>query len=189
MKIDAILRDTRISGVILIVLLLLVWQLSAMYVVISPTWPTVTRIFEAWTENMFDGTLPKHILATFWRQMLGYGLAIVLGVGLGLVMGYFRPLYNLFEPLVEVLRPIPGPAYLPILVLFVTHDLDEALYLAQRVILLSASPGTIAETVEVPLAYPRRQIETRSEETYLHLREHLYRNMVKQVMAGREIAP
>ena len=52
-------------------------------------------------------------------------------------------------------------------VLFVTHDLDEALYLAQRVILLSASPGTIAEKVEVPLAYPRRQIETRSEQTYL----------------------
>ena len=40
-------------------------------------------------------------------------------VGLGLAMGYFRPLYNLFEPLVEVLRPIPGPAYLPVLVLFV----------------------------------------------------------------------
>ncbi len=32
---------------------------------------------------------------------------------------YYRALYNLFEPLVEVLRPIPGPAYLPILVLFV----------------------------------------------------------------------
>ena len=70
-----------------------------------------------------------------------------------------------------------------------THDLDEALYLAQRVVLLSASPGTIAETVEVPLSYPRRQIETRSEQTYLHLREHLYRNMVKQVMAGREDTP
>jgi NitT/TauT family transport system ATP-binding protein len=74
-------------------------------------------------------------------------------------------------------------------VLFVTHDLDEALYLAQRVILLSASPGTIAETVAVPLAYPRRQIETRSEQTYLQLREHLYRNMVAQVMAGRTDGP
>ena len=37
---------------------------------------------------------------------------------------------------------------LQLTVLFVTHDLDEALYLAQRVIMLSASPGTIAETVE-----------------------------------------
>jgi NitT/TauT family transport system ATP-binding protein len=70
-------------------------------------------------------------------------------------------------------------------ILFVTHDLDEALYLGQRVIMLSASPGTIAEDVDVPLAYPRRQIETRSDKTYLELRERLYRNMVTQVMAGR----
>src|SRR6266478_5551308 len=48
-------------------------------------------------------------------------------------------------------------------ILFVTHDLDEALYVAQRVILLSASPGTIAQNVAVLLPYPRRQIETRSE--------------------------
>ena len=70
-------------------------------------------------------------------------------------------------------------------ILFVTHDLDEALYLAQRVILLSASPGTIAEEVEVPLPYPRQQIETRSDTRYLGLRERLYRSMVAQVMAGR----
>src|SRR5690349_8992630 len=70
-------------------------------------------------------------------------------------------------------------------ILFVTHDLDEALYLGQRVLMLSASPGTIAEDVTVPLAYPRRQIETRSDPVYLELRERLYRNMVAQVMAGR----
>ena len=49
--------------------------------------------------------------------MLGYGLAVVIGITIGLAMGYYRLLYNLFEPLVEALRPIPGPAYLPILVL------------------------------------------------------------------------
>jgi len=76
-------------------------------------------------------------------------------------------------------------ADLGLTILFVTHDLDEALYLAQRVIMLSASPGTIAEMVDVPLPYPRRQIETRSDPTYLGLRERLYRSMVAQVMAGR----
>ena len=71
-------------------------------------------------------------------------------------------------------------------ILFVTHDLDEALYLAQRVIMLSASPGTIAQQVDVPLAYPRHQVETRKDATYLDLRERLYRSMVEQVMASRE---
>jgi NitT/TauT family transport system ATP-binding protein len=73
-------------------------------------------------------------------------------------------------------------------ILFVTHDLDEALYLAQRVIVLTASPGNIADSVDVPLAYPRRQVETRSERAYLELRERLYGTMVAQVMAGRKAA-
>jgi NitT/TauT family transport system permease protein len=124
-------RDSRLSGVALIVLLLVLWQLSALYVVDTPTWPPVTRILEAWWENLADGTLERHILATLWRQMLGYGISVVLGVGFGLAMGYFRPLYNLFEPLVEVLRPIPGPAYLPVLVLFVGigHEMKVVLIL------------------------------------------------------------
>ena len=113
------LRDSRLSGIIVIGLLLLLWQLSAVYLVDTPTWPPVSSIAQAWVTNIADGTLPRHLLATFWRQMLGYVLAVIFGIALGLAMGYFRVLYNLFEPLVEVLRPIPGPAYLPVLVLFV----------------------------------------------------------------------
>jgi ABC-type nitrate/sulfonate/bicarbonate transport system permease component len=125
------LLDSRISGLLLIVLLLVLWQVSALYLMRTPTWPPVTRVFEAWFENVADGTLITHLLATLWRQMLGYGLAVVLGVAFGLAMGYYRPLYNLFEPLVEVLRPIPGPAYLPVLVLFVGigHEMKVVLIL------------------------------------------------------------
>jgi ABC-type nitrate/sulfonate/bicarbonate transport system permease component len=113
------LETSRVSGVILILLLLVLWQFSAVYVMDTPTWPPVTRIFAAWYENVADGTLIMHLLATLWRQMLGYSLAVTLGITLGLAMGYYRILNNLFEPLVEVFRPIPGPAYLPVLVLFV----------------------------------------------------------------------
>jgi NitT/TauT family transport system ATP-binding protein len=74
---------------------------------------------------------------------------------------------------------------LKLTILFVTHDLDEALYLAQRVIVLSASPGRIAEVVSVPLAYPRNQVATRSDPRYLKLRERLYSVMVEQVTAAR----
>jgi len=147
-RLRSILLDSRVAGVILIALLLACWQLSAMYLVKSPTWPTVTRIFEAWIENFADGTLPRHMVATFWRQMLGYGLAVVIGVTLGLAMGYYRVLYNLFEPLVEVLRPIPGPAYLPVLVLFVGigHEMKVVLILLASVfpILLNTYSGVRA---------------------------------------------
>ena len=110
---------SRVSGLVLILLLLALWQFTALYIVDTPTWPPVTEIVRVWLANVFDGTLIHHLLATLWRQILGYALATVFGIGLGLAMGYYRALYNLFEPLVEILRPIPGPAYLPVLVLFV----------------------------------------------------------------------
>jgi len=112
-------ETSRGSGVILILLLLCFWQYSALYIMDTPTWPPVTRILAALYENIIDGTLIVNLLATLWRQMLGYWLAVVLGVSLGLAIGYYRFAYNLLEPLIEVFRPIPGPAYLPVLVLFV----------------------------------------------------------------------
>jgi NitT/TauT family transport system ATP-binding protein len=65
-------------------------------------------------------------------------------------------------------------------VVFVTHDLDEALYLAQRVIMLGRSPGHVADIIDVPLDYPRHQIQTRSHPTYLQLRERLFALMTAE---------
>ncbi len=113
------LQTSRGSGVILILLLLALWQYSALYVMDTPTWPPVTRILQAWLSDLLDGSLVTNLFATFWRQMLGYWLAVLLGVGVGLAMGYYRIAYNVMEPLIEIFRPIPGPAYLPVLVLFV----------------------------------------------------------------------
>jgi len=50
--------------------------------------------------------------------MIGYLLAAGIGVVLGLMMGYYKPVYCLFEPIVELLRPIPSPAYIPVIILF-----------------------------------------------------------------------
>lgn len=125
------LSQSRLSGVLLIVLLLGGSQYSALYLIHRPTWPPLTLVWTTWLTNMADGTLLGHLGATFWRQMVGYSIAAVLGIGFGLVMGYFRILYNLFEPLVEILRPIPGAAYLPVLVLFVGigHEMKVILIL------------------------------------------------------------
>ena len=59
----------------------------------------------------------EHILATLSRMAVGYGLAAVLGIALGLVMGRWRAVYELFEPLVEFVRPMPPVALIPILLL------------------------------------------------------------------------
>jgi NitT/TauT family transport system ATP-binding protein len=59
-------------------------------------------------------------------------------------------------------------------ILFVTHDLDEALYLSDRVIALASQPGRIAQIVDIPLPRPRSQVATREHPSYLPLRRVLF---------------
>ena len=58
-------------------------------------------------------------------------------------------------------------------VVFVTHDIDEAIYLADRIVVLSTSPGRVAEIVAVTLPRPRDQIATKADEAFARYREHL----------------
>src|ERR1700733_9017336 len=51
-----------------------------------------------------------------------------------------------------------------ITVVFITHDLDEAVFLADRILVLSAHPGELQELIEVPLERPRRAAQFNSEE-------------------------
>ncbi len=56
----------------------------------------------------------------------------------------------------------------------VTHDVDEAVYLSDRVIVLSSTPATVRMELTVDLAKPRDQIQTRSHKRFIALRSELY---------------
>ncbi|GAB3618190.1 ABC transporter ATP-binding protein [Okibacterium endophyticum] len=62
---------------------------------------------------------------------------------------------------------------LGITVVLVTHDIDEAIYLSDRIVVLSKNPSVVKEIVEVPLGDVRSQVETRSSEEFLRLRNRL----------------
>ena len=68
-------------------------------------------------------------------------------------------------------------------VLFITHDLDEAIALADRVIILSAGPGThpIGE-FSVPLARPRDVTEIRTHPTFIELHKHIWNVLRNEVL-------
>jgi NitT/TauT family transport system ATP-binding protein len=70
-------------------------------------------------------------------------------------------------------------------IVFVTHDIDEAIYLSERVVVLTRAPAHISRTVEVALPRPRRQIETKEHPTYLEYR----RLILDDVMAQTRPAP
>ena len=59
-------------------------------------------------------------------------------------------------------------------VLFVTHDIEEAIYLSDTIILLKGSPAHIAQRIRIDLPRPRDQIVTKEQGEYLRLRHQLY---------------
>src|SRR5699024_8999767 len=60
-------------------------------------------------------------------------------------------------------------------ILFVTHDITESVYLADRVLVLSSSPATVKEVVDVPMPFPRDQISTKERDDFIYLRSHVAR--------------
>jgi NitT/TauT family transport system ATP-binding protein len=71
----------------------------------------------------------------------------------------------------EVLRMA---AQLEMTMLFVTHDLEEALYIGTRVIALRGTPGRIVAALDVSLPFPRNQVKTREHPEFLRLRRELF---------------
>ncbi len=61
-----------------------------------------------------------------------------------------------------------------ITILFVTHDIDEAVYLGERVLVLSASPTVVQEQLKVDLPAERDQLHTRVDPRFAELRTHVY---------------
>jgi NitT/TauT family transport system ATP-binding protein len=69
-------------------------------------------------------------------------------------------------------------------IVLVTHDIDEAVYLSDKVIVLSGRPATVAATVRVPLAGERDQIRTKSMPEFLELRAQIHNMIMRPAAAG-----
>ncbi|HYU19877.1 MAG TPA: ABC transporter ATP-binding protein [Chloroflexota bacterium] len=74
-------------------------------------------------------------------------------------------------------------------VVFVTHSLDEALFLADRIILLGPRPATVDEVLEVPLQRPRWEYDVRAQVQYVDMRAHLWARIRTMVGGQPEFMP
>lgn len=68
---------------------------------------------------------------------------------------------------------------------FITHDVEEAIILAQRVIIMSARPGRIKEIVEVNIPHPRTQ-ETKMTPEFIELKNHIWSQVYREYLDNRK---
>jgi NitT/TauT family transport system permease protein len=95
------------------------WEIVA-YSGFLPTrlFPPIETIAATFVRLTLNGILLHHALDTVIRLLAGFGLAAVVGVTLGILMGRFRLAEDVFLPLVSIAAPIPGLAYAPLFLLW-----------------------------------------------------------------------
>ena len=107
----------RWSPWLLLAFVLVLWQVICVGFEVSEfIFPSPSRIWNQFWE--FKGTIAAHAWRTYWVTMAGFGLAIVVGVLLGFVIGSSRLAYAAVYPLMTAFNALPKAAFVPILVVW-----------------------------------------------------------------------
>ena len=107
----------KCSPWVLLIAVIVLWQVLCTGLNVSEfIFPSPLRIAEQLNE--FKGIIAGHAWRTFWVTMSGFGLAIVVGVLLGFVIGSSRLAYAAVYPLMTAFNALPKAAFVPILVVW-----------------------------------------------------------------------
>ena len=110
-------HSERWAPLLLLVVIIILWQvLTAGLGVSEFIFPSPWRIWEQTIEN--KALILSHAWRTFWVTMVGFGLAIIVGVLLGFLIGSSRLAYASVYPLMTAFNALPKAAFVPILVVW-----------------------------------------------------------------------
>ncbi len=174
-----------LPGIAVIALLLVAWWL-AVRATGSVIFPTPWQVATGTLELVRDGTLWEHIGASLGRVGAGFALAVLVGVPLGLWMGWKRGAHDTLNPLFQILRPISPIAWIPIAILWFGVGNASPVYL----IFISSVFPMVVQTVAGVHAIEKRYL--RAAENFGVSRTTLFTQVVfpatlPQVIVGMRI--
>jgi ABC-type nitrate/sulfonate/bicarbonate transport system permease component len=112
-------NEKWLLGTISMSVFLLVWEAVVAFGWVNPLFTSSpSRIWHAAEEMFSDGSIYEHIEVSGYEFIVGYGLAIVLGVPLGILMGWYSRVNAVLEPFVSALYATPRIALLPLILIW-----------------------------------------------------------------------
>jgi len=97
---------------------LLLWWLVSTFGVDPKFLPSPVSVIQAFQRLWRSGELPIDIVASLWRVGVGFLLAVAVSIPIGLLMGSFASIRALLEPAFGLMRYMPAPAFIPLLILY-----------------------------------------------------------------------
>ncbi len=136
------------------VVVILGWQLIVTLTG-STIFPKPTQIVTGIIELARRGMLLKYVVASLFRVSAGFLLALLIGIPLGLILGWFVRAYYAFNPAIQVLRPISPIAWIPLAILwFGVSDLAP-IFLIFLASLFPITTATMAAVQNINFVYLR----------------------------------
>jgi NitT/TauT family transport system permease protein len=103
---------------IVILLLLILWEIAPRVGLVDPVFfPPFSQVVGAWVSLVVTGELWIHFRASIMRSLIGFGLAIIIAIPLGLLIGWYPLARNLLNPVLEIFRNTAALALLPVFIL------------------------------------------------------------------------
>jgi NitT/TauT family transport system permease protein len=112
---------------------ILVWQLACTYkfnlFIRFDNVPSPLVVLAALVKHLHEAKFYIHILVSMKRIIIGFAMATVIGICLGVVMGRSRLARNIVVPHIEILRPIPAVAWIPLAILMWPTEESSIIYI------------------------------------------------------------
>ena len=102
------------------IILLGLWSLLTYTKMVDPLFlPTPTSIITSGITLFTQFNFTNDIVVTMYRVLVGFGLALLIGVPLGIFMGTYKVVEGFFEPMVSFVRYMPVSAFIPLFILWI----------------------------------------------------------------------
>ncbi|WP_447887061.1 taurine ABC transporter permease TauC [Serratia fonticola] len=116
-------RSLKLSTATLLVVLAVWWAVTALQLISPLFLPAPQQVLHqlvviASPQGFMDATLWQHLAASLGRILVALLAAVVIGVPVGIAMGLSETVRGLLDPLIEIYRPVPPLAYLPLMVIW-----------------------------------------------------------------------
>ena len=125
---------------------LLWWSLVDFYNINEKVFPGPVIVFGSFWQLLVDGSLLKHTVASLYRVTVGFYLAAMLGIPLGILIGRFLVVQKLLNPVIQFLRPISPLAWIPLAMLWFGIGDNPAIFL---IFLACFFPLVVSTTIAV----------------------------------------
>ncbi len=138
-----------------VVLFLLAGWHYAVLISGNTIFPTPVQVVWGIAELFRQGVLLKYLVASLFRVAIGFSLAILVGIPMGMLLGWFRYAFHALNPIVQILRPISPIAWIPLAILWFGITDMAPIFLIFLASVFPIMTSTMIAVQNLPLIYVR----------------------------------